>query len=171
MRERRHAVHETGGETSEAAVAERGVRLDPAQIRQVDAKLVERLRHRLGDAEIGHRVEQQAADQEFEREIIDALAPVGVDGVQRFKPAPDDDVAGGEGDGEKPVARARDFRGLADGIGQFRQHRGLELGCGIGTHLRRLRRGFVRRDELIHEASRVVDCPRRRPKPAGPLDV
>ena len=82
--QRRHAVHEAGGETAEAAVAERGVGLDPAQVREIDAELVERLRHRLGDAEIGHRVEQQAADQEFEREIIDALAPVVVDGVQRF---------------------------------------------------------------------------------------
>ena len=78
-RQRRHAVHETGGEAAEAAIAERRVGLDPAQVRQIDAELVERLRHRLRDAEIGQGVEQQAADQEFEREIIDALAPVGVD--------------------------------------------------------------------------------------------
>ena len=100
---------------------------------EVDAELVERLAHRLGDAEIGQRVEQQPADQELERQIVDALAPVGVDAGGGFEPAVDDDVAGGEGDREKPVARARDLRRLADGVGQFRQHRGLELGGGIGA--------------------------------------
>ena len=80
--QRRHAVHETGGEAAEAAIAERRVGLDPAQVRKIDAELVERFRHRLRDAEIGQGVEQQAADQELERKIIDALAPVGVDGVQ-----------------------------------------------------------------------------------------
>ena len=88
-RERRHAVHEAGGEASEAAVAERGVGLDPAQVREVDAELVEGFGHRLGDAEIGHRVEQQAPDQEFKRQVIDALAPVGIDAVQGFEPAAD----------------------------------------------------------------------------------
>ena len=42
---------------------------------------------------------------------------------------------------------------LADGVSQFRQHRGLELRRGIGAHLGRLRRGFVRGDKLVHEAS------------------
>src|SRR3984957_2848452 len=80
-RQRRHAIHETCGEAAEAAIAERRVRLDPAQVRQVDAEFVERFRHGLRDAEIGQRVEQQAPDQKFEREIIDALASIDVDTV------------------------------------------------------------------------------------------
>ena len=123
----RHAVHETGGEAAEAAVAERRVRFDPPKFGQVDAELVQRLGHRLGDAEIGHRVEQQPADQELERQVVDPLAPVGVDLGGRVQPAIDDEVAGGEGDGEKPVARARDLRDLADRVGQLGQHGGLEL--------------------------------------------
>jgi hypothetical protein len=170
-RERRHAVHEAGGEAPEAAVAERGVGFDPAQVREVDAELIEGFRHRLGDAEIGHRVEQQAPDQKFEREVINALAPVGIDGVERFEPAADHDVAGRERNGEKPVARACDFRRLADRVGQLRQHRGLELGCGIRTHLGRRGRGFVRRDELVHEASGSAAVPGETPKLAGPFDV
>ncbi len=75
-RQSRHAVHETRGEAAEAAIAERGVRLDPAQVGQIDAELVERFRHRLRDAEIGQGVEQQAPDQKLEREIVDAFAPV-----------------------------------------------------------------------------------------------
>ena len=115
-RQRRHAVHETRGEAPEAAVAERRVGLDSAQVREIDAEFVERFRHRLRDAEIGQGVEQQAADQEFEREIIDALAPVGVDGVQGLEPTADDDVAGGERDRQKPIAGGGDFRRLADGV-------------------------------------------------------
>src|SRR5277367_1883716 len=80
-RQRRHAVHETRGEAAEAAIAERRIGLDLAQVRQIDAELVERLRHRLRDAEIGQGVEQQAPNQEFKREIIDALAPVDIDAV------------------------------------------------------------------------------------------
>ena len=151
--QRRHAVHETGGEATEAAIAERGVRLDSAQLRKLDAKLIERFAHWLSDAEIGQGVEQQAADQELEREVIDALAPIGVDGVQGFEPAPNDDVAGGERDRQKPVARGGELRNLADGVSQFRQHRGLEFRRGIGTHLGRFRRGFVGGDKLVHETS------------------
>ena len=169
-RQRRHAVHETRGEAPEAAIAERRVGLDSAQVRQIDAEFVERFRHRLRDAEIGQGVEQQAADQEFEREIIDALAPVGVDGVQGFEPTADDDVAGGERDRQKPIARRGDFRRLADGVSQFRQHRRLELRRGIGPHLGRLRRGFVPGDQLVHEASACVS-PRRGPQSADPFDV
>ena len=158
-RQRRHAVHETRGEAAEAAIAERSVRLDLAQVRQIDAELVERFRHRLRDAEIGQGVEQQAPDQEFEREIIDALAPVDIDAVQRFQPTADDDVAGGERDRQKPIARSGEVRRLADGVSQFRQHRRLEFRCGIGPHLGVLLRGFVRGDELVHEAFRLRQSP------------
>ena len=76
MSQRRHAFHEAGGEPAEAAIAERRVGLEPASRVEIDAEVVKRLAHRLDDAEIGHRIAQQPADQEFEREIIDPLAPV-----------------------------------------------------------------------------------------------
>ena len=41
-RQRRHAVHEAGGEAPEAAVAERGVGFDPAQRGEIDAELRQR---------------------------------------------------------------------------------------------------------------------------------
>ena len=169
--QRRHAVHETGGEPTEAAIAERGVRLDSAQIRKIDAKLIERFAHWLSDAEIGQGVEQQAADQELEREVIDALAPIDVDGVQGFEPAPDDDVAGGERDRQKPVARGRELRNLADGVSQFRQHRGLEFRRGIGTHVGRFRRGFVGGDKLVHETPRLISGAALGRRSAGMLNT
>ena len=90
-RQGRHAVHETGGEPAEAAIAERGVRLEPAQHGEIDAELRQRRLHRLDDAEVGHRVEQHAADQEFEREVIDAL-PIFAIACASIHPAVDDDV-------------------------------------------------------------------------------
>src|ERR1700722_19124233 len=47
----RHTVHETGGEAPEAAIAERRIRLDPSEVGQIYAQLVERFRHRLRDTE------------------------------------------------------------------------------------------------------------------------
>ncbi len=41
-RQRGHALHEAGGEAPEAAVAERGVRLDRAQLVEIDAQLAQR---------------------------------------------------------------------------------------------------------------------------------
>ena len=125
--QRRHAVHEAGGETAEAAVAERGVRFDLAQGGEVDAELRERGGHRLDDADIRHRVEQHPADQEFEREIIDPLAVLFVDEVRAVDPAFDDDVAGRVRDRQEPVALARGLRVLAYGVGELGQHRGLQF--------------------------------------------
>ena len=162
--QRRHAVHEAGGEAPEAAVAERGVGLDAAQLGQIDAELLERLGHRLHDPEIGHGVEQQSADQEFQREVVDALAPVGVGRGGELEPSFDDDVAGGEGDGEKPVARARDLRNLADGIGQLGQHRGLEFSRRVELLRNRLRLLPEGRAQIVHVFSPVrVVRPTRSP--------
>ena len=126
-RQRRHAVHEAGGEAAEAAVAERGVGFQLPQMRQVETELRQRRRHRLDDAEIGDRVIEQTADQKFERQVIDALAAVAVDGVGRGDPAFDDDVAGGESDGEEPVARAGGDAVLADRVGQLGENRRFQL--------------------------------------------
>ena len=41
--ERRHALHEAGGEAAEAAVAERGVRFEPCAGVEVDAQVAQRL--------------------------------------------------------------------------------------------------------------------------------
>ena len=109
----------------EAAVAKGGVGLDAAKLHQIDAEVMERFGHRFGDAEIGHRVEQQAADQKLQGKIIDSLATVGIGPGGGVQPALDNDVAGSKSDGEKPVARARDLRNLSDRIGQLGQHCGL----------------------------------------------
>ena len=65
--QRRHALHEAGGEPAEAAIAERRIRLLLPQRLQIHSLERQRLAHGVHQAEIAHRVEQQAADQEFER--------------------------------------------------------------------------------------------------------
>ena len=69
----RHALHEAGGEPAETAIAERRVGLEFGDQVDVDAERGQRLAHALHQAEIGEGVAHQAADQEFEREVIDAL--------------------------------------------------------------------------------------------------
>ena len=51
-RQRRHALHETGGEAAEAAIAQRCVGLDVAQLVEIDVEAGERRAHRLDQAEI-----------------------------------------------------------------------------------------------------------------------
>ena len=69
----RHALHEAGGEPPEAAIAERGVRLERGDHVDVDAERRQRLAHVVQQAEIGEGVAHQAADQELQRQIVDAL--------------------------------------------------------------------------------------------------
>ena len=71
--ERRHAVEIAGGEPSEPAIAERGVRLDRAQPIEIGAQVASAARAGSISRRLVERVEQQPADQEFDREVIDAL--------------------------------------------------------------------------------------------------
>ncbi len=71
--DRRHAFHEAGGETAEAAIAKRGIRFERGDHVEVDAERGKRLAHVVQQAEIGEGIAHQAADQELQREIVDAL--------------------------------------------------------------------------------------------------
>ena len=106
----------------------RRVGLDLAQPVEIDAKLGQRGAHRLQHLQIVERVDQQPADQEFQRQIIDALAVLGVDGAGRGHPAIDDAVAHAQRGGDEPVALGGDHRVLADGVGQFGDHGAAQRG-------------------------------------------
>ena len=69
-------------------------------------------------AEIGDGIAHQAADEEFQRQIIDALGAGGVGLAGRFHPVVDDAVAHDEDGGGQPVMRLGDLGVLADAIGQ-----------------------------------------------------
>src|ERR1700742_2295909 len=92
-RKRRHALHEAGGEPSEAAIAERRVRLALPQLRQPRTDIAERGLEYLQEAHIVQRVAEQATDQKLEREVIDPLAAGVVALFLRHQPAMHDAVA------------------------------------------------------------------------------
>ena len=77
--DRRHALHEAGGEPAEAAVAERGVGLDLAHPVEIDVEPGERRPAGLVELQIAEILAQQAADQELEREVVDPLLAARVD--------------------------------------------------------------------------------------------
>ena len=109
--EARHALHEAGGEPAEAAIAERRVGLGRAQAVGIDAEVAERGARDVGEAEIAEHIGEQPADQEFERQIVDALAALRVARALGGEPAMDDPVADGVRGRDEPVAigrRARD---------------------------------------------------------------
>ncbi len=120
--ESRHAVHETGGEAPEPAIAERRIGLERAQHIEVDAKFGERVAHRLGQAEIGQRVDEQTANEKFEREIINATPVFLIIALRRREPRRNEPVAGRKRGRDEPVARTGVGVVLADRIGETPLH-------------------------------------------------
>ena len=147
----RHALHEAGGEPAEAAVAERGVGFLLADLVEIDAKRRKRVARRLGEAEVGQAIEQQATDQEFDGEIVDGLAVGLMRAAAGAHPAVDDPVAHGERQGGEPVARARGLGILADRIDQLGQDGLTQL---LAVH-RRGRQGLIRRVEFGFQHARA----------------
>ena len=129
--ERRHALHEAGGEPSEAAVAKPRVGLERAKMVEVHAQLRERGASGLDQAEVPERVEQQSADQELEREVVDALAALAVGASRRFHPVAGHLVARGECRRNEPVAVARMGDVLAHVVEEFVDDGRAEGGDGI----------------------------------------
>jgi hypothetical protein len=125
--EGRHRIHEAGGEPAEAAVAEGGVAFLAQHGVVVEAEAAERGAHRAEQAEVRHRVVQQAADQEFHRQIVDPLAMRGVGAVRGLEPGVDHMIAHGHGDGGRPVLRGRGLAVLAYRIGQLVEDGALHL--------------------------------------------
>ena len=71
--ERRHGVDEAGRETAEAAVAKAGVRLLGKIARKAQIQRPQRFLHQILYAQIDQVCVQKAAQQEFDREIINLL--------------------------------------------------------------------------------------------------
>ena len=126
--QRRHAFHEAGREPPEAAIAERGIRLAFAQVRKADAEIAERgLEHRQ-QPHIVQRIGEQAADQEFEAEVIDPLAAGVVALLFGGQPAVHDAVAQRQRRRLVPVVPGRHAGVLADRKPQLGEDGALDLG-------------------------------------------
>ena len=118
----RHAVEQAGGEPAQAAIAQGSVGLDLEHRLGIDAERAHGLRGRLVEAEIAQGVGEQAADQEFEAEIVDPLAVGVVDGAGGGHPAVDETIAHGQGQREEPVVPGGVLRVLADLIDQLAEN-------------------------------------------------
>ena len=125
---RGHALHEAGGQPPEAAIAQRCVVLDIAQPVIVDAKLGKCRSHAIDQAEIVEGVVQQPADQELQRQVIDALALGNVVVAGRGHPALEHVVAHGERGRDEPVPVGGDNGIAADRVGQLMDHALTECG-------------------------------------------
>ena len=71
--EARHALHEAGGQAPQPAIAQRRIRLEGGNKVDVDIEVLQCLGEGPVEFEVVQRVAQQPADQELEREVIDAL--------------------------------------------------------------------------------------------------
>jgi len=127
-RQRRHAFHEARRQPSEAAIAECCVRLAFAQIGKPDAKIVERGLEYRQQPHIVQGVGEQPADQEFQAEVIDPLAPLVVALLFRDQPAVHDAVAQRQRRRLVPVAPGCHAGILADRQPELDQDRALDLG-------------------------------------------
>jgi hypothetical protein len=127
-RQRRHALHEARRKPPEAAIAEGCIRLAFAQVRQIDAEIAERgLEHRQ-QPHIVQCVGEQAADQELEREIVDALGAGIVALLLRRQPVMHDAVAQRQRRRLVPIAPRRHAGVLADREAELGEDRALDLG-------------------------------------------
>ena len=119
---RRHAVEQAGREPAEATIAQGGIGLDLEHFLGIGAEGAHGLGGSFVQTQIAQRVCKEAADQEFQAEIVDPLAVIVVDGAGGRHPAVDEAIAHGEGQREEPVVPGSVLRVLADLIDQLAEN-------------------------------------------------
>jgi len=91
--QRRHRIEEARRQPAEATVAQRRVGFVVQHGGEIEAEARHGVARHLGQANVHDRVFQQTADQEFHRQVIDALGLGGVGGAGGAEPGLDDAVA------------------------------------------------------------------------------
>ena len=121
------AFHEARSQPPQPAIAERGVRLQLLQRRQIEAVFAQRLLHLARHAKVRQCIAQQPPDQEFEAEVIDPLGAGFMRAGGGGEPVVDDIVAQGEHGGIVPVMRLGRAFVLADAVAQGADNPGFEF--------------------------------------------
>ena len=127
-RQRRHALHETGRQPSETAIAQRRIGLAFAKFCKVHAEIAERGRKYRQQSHIVQRIGEQAADQKFQAEVVDPLAAGVVTFLFRRQPMVDDAVAQRQCGGLVPVVPGGRPGILADRKPQLGENSALDFG-------------------------------------------
>ncbi len=90
-------IHKTGGEPPQTAVAEGGVLLLIADLRELKAKFLHRLLDLLEDAEVNYAVAERTPNKKFQRKVIDPFLFLGVEGLLGGDPLLHHQIAHGIG--------------------------------------------------------------------------
>ena len=146
---------------------------------EIDAELVQRRARGLGKSQVRQRVEQHAADQELEREVVHALAPVAIAAARGLAPAIDDAVARRERHGDEPVVVARMAGLLRHHVAQLGQHgvaKRLDVAWQIGDRRKSVEDGGggvhgLRKCSGLVAHPRIIPFALRSPPPACTLGV
>ncbi len=125
--QRGHAFHEAGRKPSETAIAERGIGLAFAQVREVDAEIAQRRLEHGKQPHIVQPIGEQPANQEFEAEIINALGAGVVALLFRGQPMVHNPVTQGERRCLVPVVPCRHTGILADGEPELGENGAFDL--------------------------------------------
>ena len=126
--EGRHALHEAGGQTTEAAVAQRSIRFEQANALQVHAQLSQCFTSDVQQAKVAQAVIEQSTDQELERQVVNPFLAFAVNLSSVVHPMLDHMVAGGQGDGFEPVMVKRVIWIFTHRISEFFEYCGTESG-------------------------------------------
>jgi hypothetical protein len=113
-----HRIEKASRQPPEAAVAERGVGLEIGDGFHVDTEARQRFFHFVVNAEREQRIRERAADEEFHRQVVDALDVLLVLLAGGFHPAGDEPVAHGKRRGVEPVLRPGRDGVFADAVHQ-----------------------------------------------------
>ena len=92
---RGHRVEKTRRQTPEAAISQPGVGFLLEQAEPIERRLLDRFTHEGAEQQIGDVVGQRTADQEFHREVVDALRIFALVGLLRADPSLREDVSHG----------------------------------------------------------------------------
>ena len=95
----RHGFDETGGQASQASVAQAGIRLLVEQFVPIDVLLAAGLQHGRVEQQVRYVARQRAADQELHREVVGALGIDVVVGLLGAQPAQRQHIAERSRDG------------------------------------------------------------------------
>jgi hypothetical protein len=103
---RGHRIEEAGGQAPETSVAEPCVGLLLQELEPVELPLLGRLSRQVIEKEVGDVVGERATDEEFHREVVDALRDLALVGLLRAHPSLGENVAHGAGHGLEALSSA-----------------------------------------------------------------
>ncbi len=118
----RHAFHEASRKPTQPTIAQCSIRFQCTDALEVDVYAGQRLARHIEQAQIAETVGKQAADEKFQREVIDPLLALTVTLPGTVHPLVDHAVTRGQRHRLEPVMVGGMLGVLADRVGQLADH-------------------------------------------------